>query len=70
MPKENDEVRFGFGIRIIRGEDGRMYCETQSKNYGVQTEVIIMQMKAFLKNLKNDYFDSFNKNSSQFRKED
>lgn len=64
MPESSTEIgRFGFGIRIIRHEDGRVEYQTESANQGVPTEIIIMQIKAFLKNLEDEYFDSFNKNS-------
>ena len=67
MSEEPIELgRFGFGIRIIRNQDGKIEYQTQSANWGVPIEIVIMQMKAFLNKLENEYFDNFDKNSSQF----
>lgn len=69
MSKEPKEIgRFAFGIRLFRYSDGRTEWRLQSANEGVPNEIVIMQMKAFLRNLENDYFDNFDKNTAKFKK--
>ena len=65
MPNEANEIgRFVLGIRVFEHTDGRTEYQTQSVNQGVPVEIVIMQLKAFLKKLEKDYFDEFNKGTS------
>lgn len=55
--------RFGFGIKLLRHQDGKTEFQTQSANEGVPIEIVIMQMRAFLNNLDREYFDNFDENT-------
>lgn len=61
MAEKFEEPMFAFGIRIQKLPDGKVAYQTQSQNQGVPNEIVIMQMKAFLRNLENDYFNDFDK---------
>ncbi len=65
----NELGGFGFGIKILRYSDGHIEYQTQSANEGVPIEAVIMQMKAFLRNLEKDYFTTFDENLSKFKEE-
>lgn len=70
MPEEPTEIgRFAFGIRVLKHDDGRVELKTQSFNESIPQEMIIMQLKAFLRNLENDYFDNYDENTSRFKNE-
>ena len=69
MPKKPDEEpkevgRFAFGIILYRYPDGRVEYRFQSKNQGIPIEIILMQLKAFLRNQENEYFDRYDKNTT------
>ena len=64
-PEEPQEVgRFAFGIILYRYPDGRVEYRFQSKNQGIPIEIILIQLKAFLRNQENGYFDRYDKNTS------
>ena len=66
MPSEPNEVgRFVFGIRLYRYPDGTVEYRTQSRNQGIPIEIVLMQLKAFLRNQENDYFDKYDKSVSK-----
>jgi len=70
MKGEPEEIgRFAFGIKLLRYSDARTEWNLQSANEGVPIEIVIMQMKVFLRNLENDYFDNFDKNTAKFKKQ-
>ena len=54
--KSRELGKFGFGIKIVRRSDGSVGYETQSVNEGVPIEIVIMQLRAFLKKLEKNYF--------------
>ena len=61
MTEEPSEIgKFGFGLRILRKSDGSIMYQAQSANEKVPTEIVIMQLKAFLKKLEKNYFSKAN----------
>ena len=60
---------FAVGIRLLRYPDGKMAWKIDSVNKGVPVEVIMIQLRAFLRNMENEYFDAFDKNFSKFKQE-
>ena len=61
MSEEPAEVGlFMVSIRTLQHRDGRIQYQTSMMNKRVPTEIIIMQLKAFLANVEKDYFDNFN----------
>ena len=64
-PEEPKEIgRFAFGIILYKFSDGRVEYRFQSKNRGIPLEIILMQVKAFLRNQENQYFDKYDKNAT------
>ena len=61
---------FGLGIRALRYPDGKVEFKVESANKGVPREIVIMQIKAFLKNLEDEYFDDFSKGTIKFKKDE
>lgn len=49
---------FGIGIEAFQQEDGKINYEFNKLNANIPPEVIIMQLKRFIKNLKSEYFSS------------
>ena len=67
MPEEPKIIgRFAFGITLYRHPDGKIEYRTQSRNEGIPTEIVLMQLRAFLRNQENDYFDKYDKSMSGF----
>ena len=62
MADDGDVRGFILAIRAASIDDG-FVCQTQSVNQGVPDEVVIMQLRAFLKGLERQYFASFNENN-------
>ena len=55
MPERPTEIgRFGLGIRIIRHPDGKVEYQTQSANENVPVEIVLMQIRAFLRNIEKE----------------
>lgn len=70
MEEENNKVgEFGFAIMGLRQPDGNTEYQTSIINQNIPSEVIIMQLKAFLANVEKDYFDKFNETVGSFREE-
>ena len=61
MTEESELGKFLFGLRIIKNPDGTIEYKFRSINQSVPVEIVIMQLKAFVNKLENDYFDEFNK---------
>ena len=71
MPEEPKIIgRFAFGITLYKYPDNRVEYRTQSRNEGIPIEIVLMQLRAFLRNQENDYFDNYNKGMSKFNGED
>ena len=61
MPPE-----FAVGIRLFHYPDGKQEWKVESVNEGVPAEIVLVQLRAFLRNMENEYFDAFDKNFSNF----
>ena len=57
--------RFAFGITVYRYPDGRIEYRSQSRNQGVPIEIVLMQLKAFIRNQENEYFDNYDSSISK-----
>lgn len=67
LNKENDDEilgRFVLGIRALKSPDNITF-KLESMNINVPIEAVIMQLEAFLRNIKNGYFDSFDNESNE-----
>ena len=64
MPKEEPKVigKFALGILLCKYPDGKVEFRFQSKNQGIPIEIILTQVRAWLRNQENKYFDNFDKN--------
>lgn len=62
VEEENEMKGFGFIINIKNGLYNKNSYKTRILNSGVPTELIIMQMRAFLDNLEQGYFNEFKTN--------
>ncbi len=58
------EIRFLLGIRLWHDSNGIKDKEVQISDEGMPKEVVIMQIKSYLKELENDYFKDFNQRNS------
>lgn len=62
MPEGLTELgRFALGIKIFRNSDGSISYQTKDVNEGVPIEIVIMQIKAFLKDLEDNYYQKYEK---------
>jgi len=64
MPNEENEEefgRFGLGIRAFKISDDGFRFKFESVNVNVPIEAVVMQLEAFLRNIKSGYFDGFDK---------
>lgn len=57
----NEKKFFGFAIEATQEYTGELKHQTKTINNGIQTEIVIMKMRAFLENIEKEYFDDFNK---------
>ena len=62
MPEDNEIGQFMFGIRLFTNPDGSTNYEIKSAKDGIIPEIVIMQIKIFLKKLDKDYFNNFKNN--------
>ena len=53
--------KFGLGLKVLKYPDGRTEYQIQKINKGIPIQIVIMQIKAFLKNLEKEYFEKFKK---------
>lgn len=62
MQDDLDEPsRFALGLTALRQPDGNFDCAMQTVNQGIPIEIVIMQLRAFLKQMEHNYFSSFEK---------
>ena len=68
MPKEQEEPKiigkFALGILLCRYSNGKVEYRFQAKNENIPIEIILAQVKAWLRNQENQYFDNFDKNTT------
>lgn len=70
MEEEKNNIgEFGFVIITKKNDQGNLHFQTRIINKKVPLELIVMQMKAFLKQVEKDYFNSFNQTATFFREE-
>lgn len=55
----NDVAKFGFVIKVRGNHLGSLDTKTEVLNQGIPVEVVIMKMKAYLRNLENKYYANF-----------
>lgn len=67
--KEPEVISFGFGIRVIKKPDGQEEYQTRTSNEGVSTEIVIMQLRAYLDAIEEDYFNDFKQNALRYKEE-
>ena len=65
--KEPETLSFGFGIRVIKKPDGQEEYQTRTSHEGVSSEIVIMQLRAYLHALEKDYFDDFNAHALHYK---
>lgn len=56
--------RFLFGLKVVKLADGSLKYRTQSVTQGIPVEIVIMQLRAFLRTLERDYFKDFERGTS------
>ena len=56
---------FAFGINVIKHDDGSLSYYTKTENNKVPVELVILQMKSYLKDLEDKYFNDFKSNHSK-----
>ncbi len=66
MSKNPNEVgRFIFSIRLLGYPDGAIDWQVNSLNNKIPTEIVLMLIRAFLRNSERKYFDNYDKNVSK-----
>ncbi|RJQ16844.1 hypothetical protein C4573_02150 [Candidatus Woesearchaeota archaeon] len=60
MSSDNRIGRFGLAITAFYN-NGNFEVLVQSANEGIPIELVLMQLKAFLRNQENNYFNNFDK---------
>lgn len=65
-PEDEPKVigKFALGILLCKYSDGKAEFRFQSKNENIPIEIILTQVKAWLRNQENIYFDNFDKHTS------
>ena len=60
MPEDQTEVSsFGIGVKIFRNEKGDFNYQHYMLNNGTPKEIMIMQLRRFIKELEREYFNQF-----------
>ena len=67
IERQDDTPTFKFGIKIFKKEDGGIGHQVGVYNDGILTEVVIAEMRAYLRMLENNYFDDFEKDLTDFK---
>jgi|GEM_PF-3365844 len=60
-PEEKPVAMFALGLRAYQQPDGQIVFLLDSKNQGIPIEIVLMQIEAWLRNMKDEYFDNFDK---------
>ncbi|HLC58375.1 MAG TPA: hypothetical protein VJI68_00790 [Candidatus Nanoarchaeia archaeon] len=57
---EPEEIgRFVIGIRYLKYQNGSLEYRFDSANRGIQKEIVLMKLKAYINKLKKDYYANF-----------
>ena len=67
--KASEIVDFNFNIRRIRYPDCQEDYLTRIEDEGISTEIVVMQLKAYLRLLEEDYIEDFKNSSARFKQE-
>ena len=66
QPEEPKEIgRFALGIILYKHPDNRVEYRFQSKNQNIPLEIVLLQVKAWLRNQENKYFSNYDKNITE-----
>ena len=66
---KNEHGEFFLSIRYMQDSDGVFDYSTGSENQGVPTELVLMQLRAYIKNMEREYFKDFDSKVSKFKQE-
>ncbi|MBI4174781.1 MAG: hypothetical protein HY517_03985 [Candidatus Aenigmarchaeota archaeon] len=55
----NETERFALGLTALRREDGGFDCAMQTVNQGIPVEIVVMQLRALIKQWEREYQSSF-----------
>lgn len=67
MAQEDEDIaRFAVGVRVYKKPSGEVYYRLDWGNEGVPIEVVIAQLRVFLRLQEDRYFDNFKNNYSEF----
>ena len=65
MTMERNEIgKFGVGFIMLKSQEGVISFELREQNNNVSDEVIIMQLKIYLRNIKENYYNKYSKKNS------
>jgi hypothetical protein len=60
-PEEKLVGMFALGLRAFQLPNGQINWQLQSKIEGLPIEIILTQVRAWLRSMENDYFNNFDK---------
>ena len=63
-------ANFALGLRLLQFPNGKTAINLETLNNGVPIEMIIMQLRAFLRRMEKDYFNNIDKSTTKFSKKD
>ena len=64
--ERNEIGKFGVGFIMLKSQEGVISFELREQNNNVSDEVIIMQLKIYLRNIKENYYNKYSKKNSWF----
>ncbi len=68
IPEGEEIARFIIGIRLIKGADGALYRRTEfGSNKVIPIEIVLEQLRSFIKMQEDKYFNNFKDNNSEFK---
>lgn len=56
-------ANFTFGIEMLMQQNGNLKCAAHWINAGVPDEMIVMQLRALIRQLEDKYFDAFDRDA-------
>ena len=62
--ERNEIGKFGVGFIMLKSQEGVISFELREQNNNVSDEVIIMQLKIYLRNIKENYYNKYSKKNS------
>ena len=68
IPEGEELAKFVVGVKLIRGRDGALYREIElGGNRVIPIEIVLEQLKAFIKMQEDRYFNNFKNNNPEFK---